>query len=135
VSSSAERPIVFYDGVCALCNRFVEALLRADVQGVLRFAPLQGQTASELLPDRSDDPGIWSVAYLDERGLLVASDAALAVCDRLGGAWRFIAVARIVPRPLRDLVYRAIARRRYAWFGRRDACDVRHVQDPERFLP
>src|SRR6266849_4362361 len=86
------RPIIFFDGVCAMCNRFVDVILRADRAGIFRFAPLQGETARALLPPRSAAPEEWSVIYLDEHGLRDHGDAVLEVYRRLGGAWRLLGV-------------------------------------------
>ncbi len=129
------RPIVFFDGVCGMCNRFVDLLLKVDRRGIFLFAPLQGETARSLLPPLPADPAAWSMLYLDERGLHDQSDASLEVYRRLGGLWSVLALARFVPRFLRTPVYRWIARNRYNWFGRRDACRVPTPAERERFLP
>jgi predicted DCC family thiol-disulfide oxidoreductase YuxK len=130
-----DHPIVFFDGVCGMCNRFVDLLLRVDRKGVFRFAPLQGRTARELLPPLDDDPARWSMLYLDERGLHEQSDASLEVYGRLGGLWHLPALLRLVPRAVRNPAYRVIARNRYRWFGRRDACRIPSAEEKSRFLP
>lgn len=122
VSPPPER-IVFFDGVCGLCNRFVDRLLRWDKQRVLRFAPLQGSTAAARLATRAG-ADLTTVVLLDENGVHTRSEAALRIIAQLGGAWRLINVLRIFPRALRDAVYDWIARRRYGWFGKREACRV-----------
>jgi predicted DCC family thiol-disulfide oxidoreductase YuxK len=113
--------LVFFDGVCGLCNGFVDFLIRRDGARALRFAPLQGSTAARFdqLPR-----GLDSVVVVDGHRVLVKSDAALCALSRLGGAWRLWTVARIVPRRVRDAVYDVIAQNRYAWFGRREACRI-----------
>jgi predicted DCC family thiol-disulfide oxidoreductase YuxK len=132
---SPEHPVVFFDGVCAMCNRFVDLVLRADREHVLRFAPLQGETARALLPTLPADPGRWSMLYLDERGLHDGSDASLEVYRRLGGGWWLLSLARFVPRWIRDPVYRTIARNRYRWFGRRGTCRLPAPEETRWFLP
>jgi predicted DCC family thiol-disulfide oxidoreductase YuxK len=127
--------VIFFDGVCGMCNRFVDIVMKADRRGVFRFAPLQGETARRLLPPLPPDPRDWSLLYLDERGLHDQSDASLEVYRRLGGAWKILALARFVPRAIRTPVYRRIARNRYRWFGRREACRVPTEADRARFLP
>jgi len=127
-------PIIFFDGECRMCNAFVDLVLRADRRGVFRFAPLQGETARELLPQLGDDPRRWSMVYLDERGVHEQSDASLEVYRRLGGAWALLGLARWIPRRPRNAIYRVIAANRYRWFGTR-ACRVPTPQELERFLP
>jgi predicted DCC family thiol-disulfide oxidoreductase YuxK len=134
-SASRLRPIIFFDGVCVTCNRFVDVVLRADRRSVFHFAPLQGETARALLPSPPSDPAAWSLLYLDERGLHEESDATLEVSRRLGGWWALLGLLRIVPRWLRNPVYRVIARNRYRWFGRRRVCRVPTAAERDRFLP
>jgi predicted DCC family thiol-disulfide oxidoreductase YuxK len=134
-SSALEHPIIFFDGVCAMCNRFVDLVLRADRRDVFRFAPLQGETARELLSPLADDPREWSMIYLDERGVHEESDASLEVYRRLGGVWWLASLLRLVPRFVRTPAYRLVARNRYRWFGRRDSCRVPSAEEKARFLP
>ena len=134
-SSALEHPIIFFDGVCAMCNRFVDLILRADRRDVFRFAPLQGETARELLSPLADDPREWSMIYLDERGVHEESDASLEVYRRLGGVWWLASLLRLVPRFIRTPAYRLVARNRYRWFGRRDSCRVPSAEEKARFLP
>ena len=118
-----------------MCNTFVDLILRVDKRRQFRFAPLQGSTAKRLLPSLPDDPSEWSMLYLDERGVHDQSDASLEVYRRLGGLWRFLSLARLVPGFIRNPVYRLIARNRYRWFGQRDSCRVPSEEERERFLP
>ena len=154
------QPILFFDGVCGLCNRFVDFMLRTDSQHLFRYAPLQGETARRLLemddqagdreagsvPPGGLEPGahelgdsqagdLRSFIFLDTDRRFEQSNAVLHALIRLGGAWRLIAVLYIFPRPVRDLVYRVVARNRYRWFGRRDACRMPTPEERGRFLP
>ena len=135
VRQRGEKPIIFFDGVCAMCNSFVNFALRIDRREQFLFAPLQGSTARELLPLLSDDPTEWSMIYLDERGIHDQLDASLQVYRRLGGLWTVLSLLRFVPRPIRNGAYRVIARNRYRWFGRREACRLPSVAERQRFLP
>jgi predicted DCC family thiol-disulfide oxidoreductase YuxK len=130
-----EKPIIFFDGVCGMCNAFVNVVLRIDGRQQFLFAPLQGTTARELLPPPSDDPLAWSVIYLDEKGIHDQSDATLEVYRRLGGAWSLFSLARYIPRTIRNSLYRFVARNRYRWFGRNDACRIPSAVERQRFLP
>ena len=132
---AVEHPIVFFDGVCGMCNRFVDVIMLADKGGIFRFAPLQGQTARELLPPLAEDSREWSLIYLDDRGIHEQSDASLEVYRRLGGAWWLLSLGQLVPRLIRNLVYRWIASNRYRWFGCKDTCRVPTKEEKDRFLP
>jgi len=134
--------VVFFDGVCALCNASVRFLIRVDGGGILRFAPLQGEVArgeprlAGLRPSGGTDPE--SLVYLRGAGsdarVLTRSDALLAVLADLGGFWRVVAWSRILPRALRDWAYDVVARHRYGWFGRLDACPLPEPDQAWRFL-
>ena len=110
-------------------------MLKLDPAGVFAMAPLQGQTAQHLLPPLSDQAEDWSMYYLEAGTLYSQSDAALAVMARLGGLGSVLSWGRIIPRPLRNRLYRVIARNRYRWFGRRATCRRPNSQEQARFLP
>jgi predicted DCC family thiol-disulfide oxidoreductase YuxK len=135
MSDAPPHPIIFFDGVCGMCNRFVDIVLRADRLGTFRFAPLQGETARQRLPALPEDPTAWSFVYLDERGVHDQSDASLEIYRRLGGFWWLLGLVRFVPRTVRNALYRVLARNRYRWFGRRATCRVPRLAERERFLP
>ena len=127
--------IVYYDGLCGLCDRFVQFVLRRDRGARYRFAPLQGNTAQERVPATLDPQASQTVIFEEEGRFRVRSDAALAVLAGLGGAWRLTALLRVIPRPVRDAVYDAVARHRHRWFGRRAECRVPEPDERDRFLP
>jgi predicted DCC family thiol-disulfide oxidoreductase YuxK len=117
------RPIVFFDGCCPLCNRFVAALASRDRRGVFLFAPIQGKTASQVLaPSMIAD--LRTVILWDEKGFSTKSTAVLRIATQLGGAYRLLEVFRIVPVSVRDRVYDWIARHRHQWFGRSRRCPI-----------
>ena len=133
--NTAVKPIIFFDGICSMCNAFVNLVLRLDHHGTFLFAPLQGSSARELLPPLSEDPHGWSIIYLDEQGIHNQSDAVLEVYRQLGGAWWLLSCARYIPRSIRNPVYRIIAGNRYRWFGRRERCRIPSAEERQRFLP
>lgn len=135
MTEKPEKPIIFFDGVCGMCNATVDFLLKIDKKKQFVFAPLQGETAKAMLPPLSEDPKEWSMIYVDERGIHDESDASLQVYRRLGGFWALPALLRFFPRWLRTPVYRIIARNRYRWFGKKETCRIPTPQERERFLP
>lgn len=134
-SAAIEKPIVFFDGVCGMCNGVVDLLLRIDRKHKFYYAPLQGETAARLLPPLPEKPEEWSMILLDGRQMYDQSDGSLQVYRRLGGIWWFLSLARIVPRFIRNPMYRVIARNRYRWFGKRDQCRIPTPEERARFLP
>ena len=132
---NAVPPVLFFDGECGLCNHSVRWLLDHDRERVLRFAPLQGVLASHRLTPLATDYREWSVALWEQDGVHVESDAALRAVACLGGFWRLARLFLIVPRVIRNGVYRFVARNRIRWFGRVDSCALLSAEDRARLLP
>lgn len=136
----APHPVILFDGVCNLCNGFVRFVVERDPEGRFHFASLQSDFAREALAPHDVDPEELSTVFLlvdrgtERERLLERSDAALAVMRELGPGWRFLALARYLPRFVRDGVYRFVAKRRYRWFGRRDECPLPTPETSARFL-
>jgi predicted DCC family thiol-disulfide oxidoreductase YuxK len=134
------HPILLYDGVCGLCNRMVQFVLRRDREAVFRFAALQSALAGRVLARHGTRVGEMDTFYAvinlelaDER-LLARSDAVIFVLKQLG-VWRFSGVfLQFLPRALRDWGYGIIARNRYRIFGRFDSCVLPSPENRERFL-
>lgn len=126
--------ILLYDGVCGLCDRFVQFVLRHDRHGTLKFATLQGpygEGARSSLPGLAD---VDSLILVTPSGAYVRSAAALEVVRYLGGMWAALLVFYAVPRVLRDWVYDQVAKRRYRMFGRYDTCRIPEPATRARFL-
>ena len=130
-----EKPVIFFDGVCVACNRFVDFLMRADARAEIFFSPMQGETAAKFSLPRSGDPGEWAIAYVDERGIHEGADAVLLVLGRLGGFWRFSALLIWFPGPVKEFFYGLVSRNRYRLFGKKTVCRVPAPGERERFLP
>lgn len=134
------NPIVFYDGVCGLCNRLVQFLLRRDKNDRLRFASLQSEFAAKVLSRHGADPKDLDTLYVvqdfDEptERLLLRSDAILYAARTLGSFWKIAGLGKIIPRPLRDLVYRLVARNRYRVFGKYETCMLPEPRHRNKFL-
>jgi len=120
-----DRVIVLFDGVCALCNRVVRFARKRMKPDRLRFAPLQSPEGQALLrrhgidSDQSD-----SVVVVADDRACVRSDAALRLMRELRFPWPVLSILRIIPRGWRDAIYRWIARKRFDWFGKTDACPL-----------
>jgi predicted DCC family thiol-disulfide oxidoreductase YuxK len=134
------RDIIFYDGVCALCNRLVRLVLARDTEQRFRFAALQSQFAAQTLRPLNIDPAQLSTLYLltnygtPAQDTLARGRAALFVLGRLGGAWRATAVLRVLPSFLLDAGYRLVANVRYATFGRHESCPLPDAEHRHLFI-
>ncbi len=131
------RPIVYYDGLCGLCDGFVRLIVARDREARFRFAPLQGETARARLGGSLTQEALRTVVLEEDPAapVRVKSDAALTILAGLGGGWRLVRALRVVPRPIRDWVYDLIARHRFRWFGKREECRVPSPDERDRFLP
>ena len=133
--------LVLYDGVCGLCDRTVQFLLDVDRHRVLTFAPLQGETARSLLGShQAMKHTLESIVFIRGYSTLNAttyqrSEAILRILNEVGGFWRVVSWLRIIPRPVRDILYDWIGRNRYQWFGKFAECRLPSAEVRARFLP
>lgn len=126
--------IVFFDGVCHLCNGFVDSMITLDTNHTFYFAPLQGETAQKLLPAQ-DRAQLNSVIYYESENLFYSSTAILKILIGLGGVFRIFKLFWAIPRPLRDFIYGIVARNRYRWFGEREFCRLPKPEERSYLLP
>jgi predicted DCC family thiol-disulfide oxidoreductase YuxK len=133
--SAPDPEVIVFDGVCLLCSRWVKFILARDPLKRYRFAAMQSASGRKLLRDHGLDPDDpVSLLLFDGTRGWTDSEAILRVVTRFGGAWRLAGVARILPRGARDYLYRGLAKRRYRWFGKRDACVLPSAETADRFL-
>lgn len=128
--------VIVFDGVCVLCNGWVRFLIRHDRRGRFRFAAMQTRAGRTLLEGHGLDPADpVSFLLVDEHGAWTDTAAIARVLADLGGRWRLASTAiGLVPRGLRNAIYRRIARNRYRWFGRHAQCHVPTAEERERFI-
>src|SRR5258705_4856366 len=130
-----KRKIVLFDGVCNLCNRGVQFIIKRDKKKQFRFATLQGNTGSDLLKKFDLPANVFNSFILIEGDkVYTRSTAALRVAKKLSGSWKLLYGLMIIPRFIRNFVYNVIAKNRYKWFGKRDKCMVPAPELKERFL-
>ena len=128
--------IIFFDGVCNLCNGFVQFIIRHDPAGRFRFAALQSEAGQALLAEHGLPPVAEpeSVLLLSGGQLYSHSSAVLRIARGLGGVWALAGVGGLLPRVWRDALYRFVARNRYRWFGRQESCILPTPELRARFL-
>lgn len=135
------QPVLLFDGECGLCNKAVRFLLRIDRRGRLRFAPLQGPSAQDYLRSRGLPTDDFDSMMLipdwerrEQMDPLLRTNAALAAVRETGGPWAMLRVLRVIPAPLRDLLYKIVARFRYRLFGPYRPTPLPRAEWQQRFL-
>jgi predicted DCC family thiol-disulfide oxidoreductase YuxK len=133
--ADADGPIVLYDGVCGLCDRSVQLILRNDRRGRFRFAALQSPAGMALLERFGLPPGALDSIVLVEGGRAWRkSAAALRIARRMDAPWPLLWPLALVPAPVADVVYDLVAKNRYRMFGTLDACMIPPPEVRARFL-
>ena len=128
-------PTLLFDGYCNFCNAWVRLIVRRDTAKKILFAPLQSSVGRKMLEQHQIDVNYTdSLVFFEEERFSVSSTAALRIFSYLDGWERNLQIFTVLPRPLRDAVYRFFAKYRYKWYGRREQCMVPTPELRERFL-
>lgn len=129
------HPILLFDGVCNVCNTFVQFVIRHDPEAIFRFAPLQSDLGQELMTRAGFPTDELNTVILHHEGRFYThSNVALEVVRRLPGWWSLLYGLVIIPKFIRDAIYNWVARNRYRWFGKRESCMVPTPDVKRRFL-
>jgi predicted DCC family thiol-disulfide oxidoreductase YuxK len=129
------KAIILFDGVCNLCDRSVQFILKRDKKGYFQFASLQSEAGQALLQKYNLPTEDFGSFVLIEKGKAYQkSTGALRVCRHLGAAWPLMYGFIIIPPFIRHAVYTLLARNRYRWFGKKEACMMPQPEWKERFL-
>ncbi len=130
-----QHPILFFDGVCNLCNSSIQTIIKKDHQQKFKFASIQSDAAKEILLQSDEfNSDIDSIILLNKQRLYYKSSAILRVCKILGGVYYFLFIFWLVPKPIRDWVYDFVAKNRYRWFGKMESCMIPSLELKDRFL-
>ena len=122
----SDKKIILFDGVCNLCNRSVQYIIKRDKRDKFRFATLQGEIGQQLIKERNIDTSKVDSIILIEPGVAyyTKSTAALKIGQSFGGWWKISNILNLIPRQLGDIVYDLVAKYRYRWFGQKEECMV-----------
>ena len=132
----SEHPALFFDGVCNLCNSTVDFIIKRDKRRYFRFGSLQGETAHQVVPEYADEAGLSTVVLVTGEGKLVRSTAICRVLKELGGFWKAVGTVFMwIPRPIRDWLYKGVAKVRYRVWGKKDSCRLPTPAERDLFLP
>ncbi|NMB81613.1 MAG: DUF393 domain-containing protein [Ignavibacteria bacterium] len=119
------KPIIFFDGNCNLCNGFVRFLIRIDKKKIFRYLSLNSKTALQL-PQLKEYliPPFQTVILYQKNNLFTQSDAVIEIISQLNYPWKFFWIITFIPKKIRDWFYKIISRNRYKIFGRNDNCEL-----------
>ncbi|WP_337041193.1 thiol-disulfide oxidoreductase DCC family protein [Emticicia sp. 17c] len=128
--------IILFDGVCNFCNATINFLIDRDKKGVFKFAALQSEAGKTVLTKHNivSLTDFDSVMLEKDGKLYQKSDAALEIARQMDGLWKILYVFRIVPKFIRDFFYDLVAKNRYRFMGKRDACRIPTPELRARFL-
>jgi predicted DCC family thiol-disulfide oxidoreductase YuxK len=127
--------VLLFDGVCNLCSQAVQFVIQHDAKGEVKFAALQSEQGQMLLRKHGlPSEMLNSLVLVENDATYTESTGALRLARYFGGIWRFLYVFIIVPKPLRDVVYRWVGKNRYRWFGKQEACMLPTPALRARFL-
>ena len=129
------KTIVFFDGVCGLCNRFVDFALKLDKNNVLLFSPLQGETYQSLNKQPNTKDSFDSIVLYKSGRYHDFSNAVIEIMRSIGGIWKVAVVFYILPPFIRNAAYKFIASNRYKWFGKSETCRIPSAEERAKFLP
>ena len=130
-----QNPVIFFDGICNLCNRSVKFILKNESKPQFLFASLQSDAAKNILLQyniKNIDP--TSILLLSNDKVYDKSEAVLEICKNLERPWRVFTIFKYLPVRLRDSLYELVARNRYQWFGKKNSCTMQMAEYKNRFL-
>ena len=129
------KNIIYFDGVCGLCNSFVRLLLKIDKKYQLKFTTLQGKTGQELLKKiQFHQSDFDTVIFQKNEQVYTRSTAVFEIFKTVGGFWKFFLIFKILPISFTDHIYRQVAKRRFNLFGKLDQCDISMFNKPGQFI-
>jgi len=131
---NSEHNIILFDGICNLCNSVVQFIIKHDKKNKFVFASLQSDVAKQLLSEINLKPSLETIIMLRGKTYFDKSDAVFEIIKHLSGVWKLMYVFRIVPRFIRNAIYRWIANNRYKLFGKRKSCYLPTPELRAKFL-
>lgn len=127
--------VIFFDGICNLCNGAVQFTIKRDDKNIFKFAALQSDFAEEeLKPFNINHNQLGSFVLLANGKVYQKSTAALRVAKKLNGLWPLLYAFIVIPKFIRDAVYDFVAKNRYKWFGKEESCWVPTPELKSKFL-
>ncbi len=130
-----DKPVIVFDGMCVMCSRFAQIVMRRDVGKRFRLLAAQSALGAALYRHYGLDTRDYETNVLIAEGqAYFKSEASIRILEQLGLPWSFARFGRALPLGVRDWIYGIVARNRLAWFGVRDRCFIPAPEERDRFL-
>lgn len=131
-----DKKLLLFDGICNLCNSSINYVIKHDKDDVFMFAPLQSKVGKKIINDHNIDTSKTDsiILYEHSKGVSFKSTAALKIASRLGFPRNLMAIFYVIPAFIRNWVYDYIAKNRYNWFGKQDACMIPTPELRKKFI-
>ena len=133
--TNGDEKIILFDGVCNYCNAMINLAIRNDKKAVLKFATLQSETGNHLKSKYKIPPEIDSVVFIENGKVYTYSDAAIRTARYFRWPAKLLYGLILIPKFIREPIYKWIANNRYKWFGKREECMIPTPDVKARFLP
>lgn len=117
------HPVILFDGVCNLCSSSVQFVIKHDPKHQFHFASLQSEFGQQVLQQFQLPPTEFGSFILLENNIIYTKSAgALQVVKKLNGLLPSLYIFVVIPCFILDSIYNWIAKNRYRWFGKKEAC-------------
>ena len=127
--------IIFYDGFCVMCSRFIRFIVLLDKRKKFKFSPISSDFASRVLSKKLDKKQVGKfIVYLSNNKIYKKSDAVIQIMVDIGGLFNIFKLLKIIPLQIRDIFYDIFANNRYKWFGKSDVCHVAPKEIRDQFI-
>jgi predicted DCC family thiol-disulfide oxidoreductase YuxK len=126
--------IILFDGICNLCSSSVRFIIQRDPGREFKFASLQSETGKKYIEQYNIHETLDSIILIKDGKVYMESTAALKIASRLKWPWRIFGILLGIPKPVRDRLYKWIAKNRYKWFGRDESCMLPSKENQDRFI-
>lgn len=129
-----EKRIIFFDGICSLCNNFVDLIMKLDKKNLFKLSSIQGETAKKILPENYRK-NINTIVYKKNKKYFVKSTAIFEITKDLSFPISLISIFRFIPRNFCDSFYDWVSKNRYFLFGKKKSCRIPTEQERNKILP
>ncbi|MES2411196.1 MAG: DCC1-like thiol-disulfide oxidoreductase family protein [Bacteroidota bacterium] len=129
-----DKKIILFDGVCNLCDSAVQFVIQHDKKDIFRFVPLQSELGQKIVSHLGASNIDSTILYEPGKAYYYKSDVAFKIIKETTGMYKVLLVFSILPKSILDCIYDYVAKKRYAWFGKKESCMIPTPELQSKFL-